>query len=406
MVLYEQEEMRPDNTEIDKVLKVYKLAKVKDQYVSPYADDATFFDSGKGYTYQILGEVGDFLRLTDFVKASWDSDYTGWSGSCSVEVEYKKEYLEYLQRGAYVELYVNRFPINCDVEYLRQLDTEEYEVAKAKADREREAYDRKWKNKTDAPKTNYLAYPVVFPYVQLSFSGFITDIKFNTTSLEITCTSYGAVLEEKATLSFSNNKRSNILSEVVQSSGLIPNIDTTDLLDQVIDWSSKQDSGDTETTNEASTGDDCTDTISMACLTGCSSSNHYGSNHDFDDCYKTGYAVVDTEYYKWARQYNSGEDMLRALRNIWKYKGYWNNRTCPQQLFNSSGFRCNCFDACRMVKVLCDSIGFPCVVVTGQAYEGGHGWNVIKTNGNWLSFDLCYNAHANASNSTNMSMIY
>lgn len=399
MVLYEQKDMRPDNCIIDTVFKVYKLAEEQEQYISPYASECTFFESDKGYTYHRLGIIGDALWLTDFVKASWDFDYTDWSGSCTVEIKYKKEDLEYLERGAYVELYVNRFPEGTDVEYLRQIDEEDYKAAEEKADARSEAYNKKWDGREDAPKTTLLFYPVVFPYVQLSFCGFITDIKFNTTTTEITCSSYGVILEEKATLSFENNWRSNIIYEVIRTAGLIPNIDVSNLYDEVISWSSKKDSGNT---GQASTGDDCTSTVDMACLTGCSSSNSYGSNQNFDECSKTGYAVEGTEYYNWARQYSSGEDMLRALRGIWTYDGYWNNRTCPQQLFNSSGFSCNCFDACRMVKVLCDSIGFPCVVVRGP----GHGWNVIKTGGKWLSFDLCYGKDANPTNSTNMSMIF
>ena len=408
MTLYKENAMRPDGTIIDQVLKVYKMAEVKEQYISPYADECTFFETSKGYDYSILGSTSDYLRLTDFVKASWDTDYTDWSGSASIEIAYKKDYLEYLQKGAYVELFVNRFANGVDVDYLRELDEQEYRDARSKADEERAAYD-----KTKHEDANYtkIFYPITYPYVQLSFCGFISDVKYNTTTLEISCTGYGAILDEKASLTFKQMSRLNILNEVIYTAGLMPNIDREGLPDEIIDWTSKtttttDNSSSDSSSGDAKTGDDCTDTISMACLKGCSSANHYGSNHNFDDCCSTGYAVADTEYYKWARQFSSGEAMLRALRNIWKYNGYWNNRTCPQKLFNTSGFRCNCFDACRMVKVLCDSIGFPCVVVTGQAYQGGHGWNVIKANGKWLSFDLCYNAHANANNSTNMSMIY
>lgn len=404
MTLYDQEDMRPDNSMILLSFHIYKLEEEFEQYISPYASECKFFPSDKGYTYHMLGTRGDdyLLIKKGFVKGSWDSDYADWSGSCTVEMKYRKEDLKYLQKGAYVELYVNRFPKGTDIKALAKSDKEDEADAIAQMEKDIEEYDRKWKDRDDAPKVTYMFFPVYFPYIPASFTGFITDIKFNTTTVEVTCSSYGVVLEEKATLSFQDSWRSDILYEVIQTAGLIPNIDITNLYDEVISWSSNKDG---DNTGQARTGDDCTSTQDMACLSGCSSANSYGSNHNFDDCYTTGYAVEGTEYYNWAKQYNSGEEMLRALRGIWSYDSYWSNRTCPQQLFNSSGFSSNCYDACRMVKVLCDSIGFPCVVVTGSAYRGGHGWNVIKTSGQWLSFDLCYRVHAGESISTNMSNI-
>ena len=37
-----------------------------------------------------------------------------------------------------------------------------------------------------------------------------------------------------------------------------------------------------------------------------------------------------------------------------------------------------------------DSCGFDCVIITGSPYGIGHGWNAVKHNGRWYSFDLCY----------------
>ena len=392
MTLYSQQEMRPEHTFIDLVLKVYKLAKVKDQYMPEKASNVTFFDTPKGYDYQILGETSDFLMIKNLSKLSWDEDYEGFSGSCSFELPYNKQYLEYLVKGAYLELYVNRIPIGTDVEKLRRLDAEEYK----QADQE-----------SQKAVNEEFSYPVTYPYLECSFAGFIKDIKYEPSGFDVSCTSYGAVLEEKASLSFENTKRSQILSEIIYTAGLNPNVDATGLYDETISWSStKNNSTEDATTGQEQFGDDCTPTQEMSCLNGVSSANNYGSGHNFDDCYKKGYAVKDSNYYKWAKQFKTGEEMLRALRKTWRYEFYYNNRTCPQKVFNPNGWHANCYDSARVVKCLCDSIGFPCVIVTGHAYGYGHGFNVIKTKGKWLSLDLCFGSRANPTNSTNMSMIF
>lgn len=391
MVLYDESFMRPNDTFLDTVFIVYYDDSTFEQYISPYADICEIIPSDKGYHYHQGKLSNKVLRITDIISASWDSDYTDWSGSCTIKIPYIKQYLDLLIKGAYAELYMNRFPVGTDVEYLRNLDNEELRKRTALAQKK-------------AKESKYLPHPYVHYYVERSFRGFITNVKYNPDSLEVTIGHYGVLLEESAKLSFTDMKRSSILYEVIRTAGLVPNIYKYNLPDERISWSNI--SSTEEDSGNAITGDDCTDTNTMSCLSGCSSSNKYGSGHNFDECCKKGYAVKDTEYYKWARQFSSGEKMLKALRKIWKYNYYWNNRTCPQKLFNTTYWTANCYDSARVVKVLCDSIGFPCVVVTGSAYGGGHGWNVVKTGGQWLSYDLCYGSKANASNSTNMSMLF
>ena len=407
MVLYNLETMRPDGTFITNRLVVYKIdSSTFEQYISPYANKCTLYPSDKGYDYEQGTVTSDVFITEDIVKVDWDNDYADFSGSCNIEIPYNLDCFEYLHRGAYTELYVNRFPYGTDVKYLRQLDAENYQKNNELSKKDAEEFNKQ--NKENIGRTE-LFHPLYNFYIEQSFKGFITDITYDELTIKLTLQNYGALLEEKASMSFTDNYRSNILYEVIHTAGLIPNMDLDGLPDEVISWSSSpQSNNDTGNDGNAITGDDCTPTQTMSCLNGCSSSNKYGSGHNFDDCYTKGYAVADTEYYKWARQFSSGEEMLRNLRKIWSYHHplYYNNRTCPQALFNTTHFSSNCYDAARMVKVLCDSIGYPCVVVTGNAYGYGHGWNVIKKDGQWLSFDLCFGIHANASSSTNMSMIF
>ena len=397
MVLIEEQFMRPEHTFLDTVFKVYSSDdSTYEQYISKFAETCELTPSTKGYHYK-QGKLTDSYRITDIISASWDNDYKDWSGSCTIKIPYRKKYLKILIKGAYAELYMNRLPLGADVEYLRKLDHEELKKAEAKA-------NEKAQKKIDPSHLPRIYHPYTYFYLERSFRGFITDIKHNPDNLEITIKNYGVLLDESARLKFPNMYRSAIIYEIIHTAGLIPNIDMKGLQDEVISWTNI--SSNESNTGESLTGDDCTPTQEMSCLNGCGSGNNYGSGYNFDDCSKKGYATEGTEYSKWARQFSSGEDMLRKLRSIWSYTYYLNNRTCPQNLFNTSHWRSNCYDACRLVKVLCDSIGFPCVVVTGSAYGGGHGWNVVKVNGQWLSYDLCYGSKANNSNSTNMSMLF
>lgn len=413
MVLYETSEMRPENTFLYTSFKIYKIDESEHEpYVSKYAETCEHIeDTTKGYHYE-HGKLDDTIKIRDIINASWDFDYSDWSGTCTVKIPYKKKYLEYIHKGAYVEFRCARFPYGVDPEELSQVDDKRWKEEGKKVEQLVKEYTALHKN-DDSLNFTKVFYKNMWWLIPRSFRGYITDIKYNPDSLEVTCNDYPIILEEQAKLSFKQMYRSDILYEVIHASGMTPNIDMTGLPDEVIDWSNISSNNTESTSSEGSagdalTGDDCTSTNSMACLSGCNSGNKYGSGHNFDECCKKGYAVAGTDYYNWARKFSSGEEMLKALRKIWEYYTplYYANRTCPQKLFNTTHFKSNCYDAARMVKVLCDSIGYPCVIVTGYAYGYGHGWNVIKTGGQWLSYDLCFTAHANSSNSTNMSMLF
>ena len=147
-------------------------------------------------------------------------------------------------------------------------------------------------------------------------------------------------------------------------------------------------------------GNDCTSTNSM-CAMGGGKFGNSGHGKNFDKAAQKGYAKQGANYYNWARQYSNVKDLLHALASKFRYSRYSGNRTCPQGVFNTGTIRANCYDACRLVKVCCDACGFPCVIVVGTIYEGGHGWNAVKYNGTWYTFDLCYTSKTYSSSGTN-----
>ena len=113
---------------------------------------------------------------------------------------------------------------------------------------------------------------------------------------------------------------------------------------------------------------------------------------NFDSCSQKGYAQEGRKYYEWARQFNDPLSLAKALAKRFDYKKYSGNQDANAEVTHNNGgtIHCNCYDACRYVKCCFDACGFDCIVVTGSIYKGGHGWNAVKHNGRWYTFDLCY----------------
>lgn len=88
----------------------------------------------------------------------------------------------------------------------------------------------------------------------------------------------------------------------------------------------------------------------------------------------------------------SAEQAIKSIKH--SYKGYRNNSTCPQKLFESypnGVIRANCADFARLVKCICDVHGVKCTIHHGS----DHYWNYVYINGKWESVDLCTNRNNN-----------
>ena len=162
----------------------------------------------------------------------------------------------------------------------------------------------------------------------------------------------------------------------------------------------------TSTTGGAGTpklGNDSTSTSAMACMTGGGYGNS-GHGRNFDTCCKKGYAQQGRKYYEWARQYKSPTELAKALNNIYREASpvYYNHRFAnAESTFNNGHPVGNCWDGCRLVKCCFDAAGFDCVVITGTIYGWGHGWNAIKYNGKWYTFDVLFDSRGSSTNGTN-----
>lgn len=276
------------------------------------------------------GPITKTISFPNIITASYSNDYDNLSGEMKVTLTYKKEFLLLLKKGQRCCLHVGE-----DVHILC----------------------------------------------------FIIDIQFKSHQIELTCNTYAKVIEQQWSCTYTQQRRSVILTEICKEAGLKPVIDIDDLQDDIITYTSITD--ETGGAGKPSLGDDCTDTGKMAAKTGGHHGNT-GTGENFNEACKKGYATEGHSYYKWARSFKTDKDMLLRLRSLFNYEKYWNNRTCPDALFNDQGFTCNCYDAARLVKVCMDARGGNCVVVTGSIYEGGHAWNCINIDDGWKSFDLVY----------------
>lgn len=81
------------------------------------------------------------------------------------------------------------------------------------------------------------------PMVLLSF---ITDEKFAESGMSLTLSGMTKLLDKKYQFNFTQMKRSEILAEVIKTAGLIPMIDTTGLVDDVIDYTNISKEGDSD----------------------------------------------------------------------------------------------------------------------------------------------------------------
>ena len=73
---------------------------------------------------------------------------------------------------------------------------------------------------------------------------FITDVNINNgRELELSLSGFEKLLEQENILSFTGQRRSVILAEVIKMAGLVPVIDTEGLADEIINWSTEKSKG-------------------------------------------------------------------------------------------------------------------------------------------------------------------
>ena len=76
--------------------------------------------------------------------------------------------------------------------------------------------------------------------------GFITELTWNKDKIDIKISGMDKLMEKEAEFEFSQTKRSEVVRQIIEASGLKAKVDATGLIDDVIDFSTKSSSGDDE----------------------------------------------------------------------------------------------------------------------------------------------------------------
>ena len=306
------------------------------------------------------GDIIETHTYETIFSASWNSDYEGISSDGSISIPFHKDDLQYIYKGVRCLLKTKRFD-NFDDKI--EIDD----------------------------KDGWLC--------------FITDVNISDNKLELSLSGYEKLLEQENILSFTNQRRSTILEEVIKMAGLVPVIDTTGLADEIISWSTEKD----DDANSGGGGgpveqsDELNDTMD---------SNLLSAEHKITASMKKGFIPGDmdsktkylkaigkkgTNYAEYVKDCKTICDVVGKLRAKMKYSGYANCKWKDgEDCFNHIDAM-NCADSAKLVKCCMDVCGFTCAILHGNH----HYFNVVKQNGKWYTVDLCFKSTIGEAGSTN-----
>ena len=166
-------------------------------------------DSGRARFTLHQGEIIETHTYDKIYDTSWDYDYEGMESSGSITIPFHKDDLKYIYKGVRCRLKTKRATYDTDDSTITIDDSE-----------------------------GYLC--------------FITDVNISDNKLDLSLSGYDKLLEQENILSFTNQRRSTILEEVIKMAGFDPVIDVTGLPDEKINWSTeKQDKKDEENSTGA-----------------------------------------------------------------------------------------------------------------------------------------------------------
>lgn len=186
------------NSSLDKTLEDEKKKKYQEQISS---------DRDGFVLHQ--GEILETHTYDKIYSTNWNYDYEGIGSDGNITLPFHKEDLDYIYKGVRCLLKTKRFD-NFDDKI--EIDDSE----------------------------GYLC--------------FITDVNISDNKLDLSLCGYEKLLEQENILSFTNQRRSTILEEVIKMAGLVPIIDTTGLADDIISWSTEKNK-DSSDSNGGNSGD-------------------------------------------------------------------------------------------------------------------------------------------------------
>ena len=188
-------------------LEVYTTEPIEDTVNSDASSssDSEDLDTGSKIIYQ-NGETTQIDYIGELYSDSFEMDYSEISSNSSVSVPI--DYLNYFFKGKKIAL------------------------------------KKAWQNGT-----------LNWEDMETAILGFITEISWNRDKIDVKIGGMDKLLEAEASFDFTQTKRSEIVKQIIETSGLKAEVDVTGLIDDVIDFktaSSSDDSGDVSSTGSES----------------------------------------------------------------------------------------------------------------------------------------------------------
>lgn len=207
------------------------------------------------------GKIMQIKPYTQISSFSYDKSYDNPTGSGKVEIHYTKDEMEeakkYIYKGVSCKAKIRRSTDELfSSSGIEEYDLDEGEIhirehypTKEQLDEIKSAkdLDRLEKGLPETPDEEEKADETK-PYTRSDkdggIYGFVTDVSHDQMGTELEIKDWGLCLEDNTKkLSFNNMLRSQILTEVIKSYGLVPAVDFTGLRDDMITWSNVTSSG-------------------------------------------------------------------------------------------------------------------------------------------------------------------
>lgn len=180
-------------------LEVYTTEPVTDDETEEDAETSTLdAESSSKIIYQ-NGETTQIDYIGELYSDSFEMDYTNITSSSSVSVPL--EYLKHFFKGKKIAL------------------------------------KKAWQNGV-----------LNWEHMETAILGFVTEITWNQTKIDVKIEGMDKLLDAEASFEFTQTKRSEVVRQIIEASGLKPEVDVTGLVDDIIDFKTTSSNDDGGTT--------------------------------------------------------------------------------------------------------------------------------------------------------------
>lgn len=364
------------------------------------------------------GKIMGMKQFTQISSLSWDKSYDNPTGTSNVHLHYTSEDIGEMLKSIYKGVSCKAKIRRSNEEQFTATGIEEYGLSEDEI-KEREHYPTKeqleevgiLQSQEDLVENDpelsemqqaELDAEETKPYVRsdgdAGIYGFITDVTHDEKGTELEIKDWGYCLEDNTIkLSFDNMLRSQILTEVIKSYGLVPIVDFTGLKDDTISWSNITGGGSGSSSENIGSASDGRTHCSPVLET-LSYNQNDGGGTPIDKLMQ-GFSPTEDSLgkigqegtnYAEAVKGKSPKDAYKTLKSGWNYCCYENNRDkCATESFDKrSNPGLNCGDSARLLKCAMDIVGCPCVIL----HVTNHYMCAVKVDGEWKTADLCYSS--------------